>query len=338
MLIAAGRLKSDIDVEDAVRENLEVDRDTRNVPGSPPIFETIMAKIASASVFVPDLTFVGKRDNQKPVSNPNVLIEYGLALHKPGHLQIIAVMNDVFGKPTEEDMPFNLRHRRFPITYSLPEGATEEERKTAQKLLVDKLEFALRAIFDSPDYKASAKSVAPSAVEVAVLYQKDRDYGYALSSLSSREGVKQIRETVRALFEAIEAKCREVNSASDAEIEVASHMPVRDLSQVCVLRKWQHGMVVHWEQRYTESTEGIKLGVREVQGSVRLPGESLAGVHVGESRKLTETFYTPTLSREHEIGWARSTRSKEEPKFISTEELADACVVQFVNLLRKDLR
>jgi hypothetical protein len=71
--IAADRLKADIYVEEAVRENLDVDRDTKNVPGSPPIFETILAKIAAASVFVPDLTFVGKRDNQKSVSNPNVL-------------------------------------------------------------------------------------------------------------------------------------------------------------------------------------------------------------------------------------------------------------------------
>jgi hypothetical protein len=337
--IAADRLKADIYVEEAVRENLDVDRDTKNVPGSPPIFETILAKIAAASVFVPDLTFVGKRDNQKSVSNPNVLIEYGFALHKPGHTQIIAVMNDVFGKPTEEDMPFNLRHRRFPITYSLAENATEEQRKTARKHLVDKLESALRTVFDSPAYKASTKSGrAPSAVEVAALYQKDMDYGYALESLRSRDGVKQIRATVRALFELIETKCKDVNSASDAEIEVGWDIPLRDVFQSCVLRKWQHGMVVYWEQRYVESTEGVKLGVRELQGPVHLPGESLAGVHFQQPQKLNETFYEPTLSREHEIGWARSTGRKEVPEFISTEDLADLCVAQFVNLLRKHRR
>ena len=132
---AVDRLKADINVEVAVRENLAVDKDTRNVPGTPPIFETIMAKIAAASVFVPDLTFVMSTANQSSVSNPNVLIEYGLALRKPGHAQIIAVMNDAFGKPTEEDMPFNLRHSKFPITYTLREGASDEERRIQGNLL-----------------------------------------------------------------------------------------------------------------------------------------------------------------------------------------------------------
>ena len=145
---AVDRLKADINVEEAVRENLAVDKDTRNVPGTPPIFETIMAKIAAASVFVPDLTFVMSTANQSSVSNPNVLIEYGLALRKPGHAQIIAVMNDAFGKPTEEDMPFNLRHSKFPITYTLREGASDEERRDTRKSLANRLESALRVVFD----------------------------------------------------------------------------------------------------------------------------------------------------------------------------------------------
>ena len=65
--MAADRLKADIHVEEAVRNDLQIDRDTKNVSGTPPIFETIMAKIENASVFVPDLTFVGTRDNGKSV-------------------------------------------------------------------------------------------------------------------------------------------------------------------------------------------------------------------------------------------------------------------------------
>jgi hypothetical protein len=64
---AVNRLKADIQVEEAVREGLEIDRDTKNVPGAPPIFETIMAKIADATLFVPDLTFIGYQTNRRPV-------------------------------------------------------------------------------------------------------------------------------------------------------------------------------------------------------------------------------------------------------------------------------
>ena len=35
------------EIEPSLRDDLEVDRDTKNVPGSPAIFDTIMSKIAS---------------------------------------------------------------------------------------------------------------------------------------------------------------------------------------------------------------------------------------------------------------------------------------------------
>ena len=106
---AIDRLRADVEIEPSLREDLELDKDTKNTPGSPAIFDTIMAKIATASVFIPDLTFVGQRENERLVSNPNVLIEYGCALRKPGPGRIIAVMNEAYGKPTGSDMPFNLQ-------------------------------------------------------------------------------------------------------------------------------------------------------------------------------------------------------------------------------------
>ncbi len=64
---AVDRLRADTEIEPSLRDDLEVDRDTKNVPGSPAIFDTIMAKIASASIFVPDLTFVGLRADERPI-------------------------------------------------------------------------------------------------------------------------------------------------------------------------------------------------------------------------------------------------------------------------------
>jgi hypothetical protein len=69
-----GRIGEDTTVEEAIRQ-LTVDRDTKGVPGSPPIVDTIFRKIDGTAIFVPDLTFVGKRADGRPTPNPNVLIE-----------------------------------------------------------------------------------------------------------------------------------------------------------------------------------------------------------------------------------------------------------------------
>lgn len=42
--------------------DLEIDQDTQGVPGSPPIAETILAKIDVADIFVADLTFANEAE------------------------------------------------------------------------------------------------------------------------------------------------------------------------------------------------------------------------------------------------------------------------------------
>ena len=105
---AVERIAADTTIDAAIRDGVEVDKDTKNVPGSPAIFDTILEKIADASIVVADLTFVGQRENGKQIPNPNVLIEYGFALNDPGPPRMIGVMNTAFGHPTSENMPFNL--------------------------------------------------------------------------------------------------------------------------------------------------------------------------------------------------------------------------------------
>jgi hypothetical protein len=150
---AVARITQDVAVEEAVRDGLAVDKDTKDVPGSPPIFDTILKKISNAAIFVPDLTFVGKRRNGKPTPNPNVLIEYGWALKSLGYYQIIPVMNAAMGGP--ESMPFDMAHLRFPITYNLPEGAPEGTLKIEREELTKKLEKAVRTILGSEEFKAA---------------------------------------------------------------------------------------------------------------------------------------------------------------------------------------
>ncbi|MFI5089768.1 MAG: hypothetical protein ACHP7P_06895 [Terriglobales bacterium] len=149
---AVANIAKDVTVEEAVRGGLEVDKDTQGVPGSPPLFDTILTKIRQAAVFVPDFTFVTTRSSDRPTPNPNVLIEYGYALKAVGHSGIIAVMNEAYGGPGS--LPFDLAHHRFPIRYNLPDGAPDAARQVEREKLAKQLETALRLIFESEEFRA----------------------------------------------------------------------------------------------------------------------------------------------------------------------------------------
>jgi hypothetical protein len=53
---AVERITADTTIEAAIRDGIEVDKDTKNIPGSPAVFATILEKIADASIVVTDLT------------------------------------------------------------------------------------------------------------------------------------------------------------------------------------------------------------------------------------------------------------------------------------------
>jgi hypothetical protein len=135
-------LGRDLELQEALRdETIEIDKDTKGIPGTPPIVEAIFNKISECGVFVPDLTFVAKANASDRLSpNPNVLIEYGWALKSIGHSRIVPVMNTAFGEPTAVNMPFDMRHLRNPITYRLEESAGQETKARVKTELAKKLE------------------------------------------------------------------------------------------------------------------------------------------------------------------------------------------------------
>lgn len=144
---AIKKVSTDIEVQKAVRhDQLEFDKDTQEVPGTPPITDVIFQKISRAIIFVPDLTLVGKSKNDRLIPNPNVLIEYGWALCALGHSRMVPVMNTAFGEATTVNLPFNMRHLRNPITYKLPENAGKEEKTRVKTELVKQLGQAIRLI------------------------------------------------------------------------------------------------------------------------------------------------------------------------------------------------
>ncbi|TCB60164.1 hypothetical protein E0J20_09225 [Rhizobium leguminosarum bv. viciae] len=135
---AAARINED----SALGIEVRIDADTEGVVGTPPVTETILNKIRSADIFVPDLTFVAQTDGGKLVPNPNVLVEYGYALRSLTFEAMMPVMNTFYGEP--EKLPFDMGHVRHPTQYSLEPNSPDGVRRAARAKLSEKLEGHLR--------------------------------------------------------------------------------------------------------------------------------------------------------------------------------------------------
>ena len=165
----ARQLAQDATVQDAPRDVLvAVDTDTRGIPGSPPVAETILAKIADCDSFVADLTSMPTATGLRASPNPNVLLEYGYALATLGDRRVVAVMNDAFGSP--EKLPFDIRHRRWPIRYTLAPDATDVDRERARATMVRELRGALTQILQTPPSVPDAPSPASDKIQARNLW------------------------------------------------------------------------------------------------------------------------------------------------------------------------
>ena len=137
---AIATINAELGINDAVR----IDHDTKDVPGNPVIIDTILEKIAACQIFAPDVTFVAVTSDGKKVPNPNVLVELGYALEVLGDRKSLILMNEHFGSP--DDLPFDIGHRRWPITYNLAPNAPKKARDAARAELQRQLVPALRGL------------------------------------------------------------------------------------------------------------------------------------------------------------------------------------------------
>jgi len=154
MKSAIQRLGETAKIEESLRDELRLDKDTKGVPGNPPIFDTILKKIDRSAIFVPDLTAVASRANGELIPNPNVLVEYGWALKSRGYHQIVPVMNTAHGDPRQFPLPFDMAHLRFPVLYSLPDGSSAADRRRVRDELTRVLEGAFRTILESEEFRS----------------------------------------------------------------------------------------------------------------------------------------------------------------------------------------
>ena len=163
-------LSTETNLSEALR-NITVDSDTQGIAGQPPVAATIFEKIDTASVFVADMTFAGRRIDGRPTPNPNVLIEYGWALRSLSYQRVICVMNKAYGKPSRESLPFDLAHLRWPIAYSLKKNASRETREKIKRKLVKILREQVRLSLNTikPDSAKMRTRVVASISSVVLL-------------------------------------------------------------------------------------------------------------------------------------------------------------------------
>lgn len=125
-------------------EGPELDHDTKNAKGMAAIADTIFDKIRTAALFIGDVTTAGKSDGGRELPNPNVLIELGWAWAHLSHENIILVANKHYGPKKAENLPFDIRHRRAVIFYTLAKTADADAIEVATLELADALQEAIR--------------------------------------------------------------------------------------------------------------------------------------------------------------------------------------------------
>ena len=157
------------------REALHLDHDRKGVRGSPPLADTILAKIDAAEVFIADVTPVALVPGDSPEAspkkrniNPNVAIELGYAM-KVLDRDILMVMNEHYGG--RETLPFDLAHLGGPIMYSLaPEASADKIRSEAGALRSQLLE-ALRPYLQQSNRAVAAHTPIPTTLTRAAYFQ-----------------------------------------------------------------------------------------------------------------------------------------------------------------------
>ncbi|PZU12183.1 MAG: hypothetical protein DI606_10135 [Sphingobium sp.] len=125
-------------------EGPQLDHDTKDAKGMAAIADTIFEKIRTSALFVGDITTAGKSDGGRELPNPNVLIELGWAWAHLSHENIILVANKYYGPKKAENLPFDIRHRRAVIFFTLAKTADADAIEAATLELAKAFQEAIR--------------------------------------------------------------------------------------------------------------------------------------------------------------------------------------------------
>lgn len=135
---------------------IEADRDTKGVTGSPNIESVIFQKIDESDLFIADLSVVTSYEG-KNVPNPNVLVELGYAVGKLGWERIICFANTEFGDL--EHLPFDINHHRLTGFYfdTEVEGQKSDTIKKLRDIIISNVRDLMeKGPFSKPGFAMHA--------------------------------------------------------------------------------------------------------------------------------------------------------------------------------------
>lgn len=186
----AGCLRGAADrIRNANMQEIEVLDGVRGESGTPPLADTILKRISAAHVYVVDLTlayeFVGSGGKRRS-PNPNVTFEFGYAVADLSLGRVIGVLNKYYGNP--DQFPFDFKHLRWPITYTLAPDCSDAQLKKCKERLTGDLEKAILAVLSE---KGPQRLLTPRKAEIlsslSMLVETNQRWRSALMSSAPRE-------------------------------------------------------------------------------------------------------------------------------------------------------
>ena len=164
----------------------------------------------------------------------------------------------------------------------------------------------------------------------AELLRAEEKYQKARSCMNSEEGLKRIQEEVALLFGRVESQVGELKSHGHTGLECEAKPP-----ECVILRHEKVGMIIRWRQRWTNSLEDSGLFVEEYNSRL-LFGSELGSLMYSRRPEIIHTQqFDPDISRGFAYGWKSEEKTK---NVISTESLADLCLIKFIDLVERDVR
>ncbi len=164
----------------------------------------------------------------------------------------------------------------------------------------------------------------------AELLRAEENYQKAKSRMRSEEGLQRIHEEVTLLIRRVESQLGELKSHGHAEPECEAKPP-----EHVILRNEKVGMIIRWRQRWTNSLEDSGLFVEEYNSRLLFSSELGSLMYSRRPQIIQTQQFSPEISRGFAYGW----KSEEKAKgFISTESLADLCLIKFIDLVECDIR
>jgi hypothetical protein len=154
-------------------------------------------------------------------------------------------------------------------------------------------------------------------------------YQRAKSAMNSQDGLEKIALEVDGIIAEMERQIAEINAGGGTTIECEATR-----FSACVLRHDRVGMITRWHQRYSNSLDNSGLTVEEYNGRLLFQGELGRFMQPVPPECIKTVIYEPDLSPAYEYGWKVSKGAK---GFIPTRDLAEKCLLQFMDLIQRDM-